>query len=74
MPFEFENTSSGKQREMPKVGSEGAKNVGKVLGSGEPGKAGGFRKGGYGPGYDRVGGKTGLQVKIPAYRDQSRVK
>jgi hypothetical protein len=51
----------------------GAASVGKILGAGEPGKASGFRPGGHGPGYNHVGGKTGLQVRIPNTRDQSNV-
>ncbi len=75
MPFERENTSSGKKQEPMRVSKDtGAKNVGKVLGAGEPGKASGFRPGGHGPGYSHVGGKSGMQVKIPDVRDQSRVK
>lgn len=73
MPFDIENTSSGKHKEMPKVGSEGARNVGKVLGRGEPGKASGFRPGGRN-GYNVCGGSSGMQVKIPEIRDQSKVK
>ncbi len=66
------NTSSGKPKEPFKL-ENGAKQVGKILGAGEPGKAQGFRPGGHGPGYDRVGGPSGMQVNIPAYRDQSKV-
>lgn len=69
-----ENTSSGKVKQPMEVSkAEGAKSVGTILGSGEPGKASGFRPGGYGPGYDCVGGKTGMQVHIPKTRDQSNV-
>lgn len=69
-----ENTSSGKVQKPMEVSKEtGAKSVGKVLGAGEPGRASGFRPGGYGPGYDCVGGKTGMQVHIPKTRDQSNV-
>lgn len=75
-----ENTASGKlsgplePRDGLRVSKDtGAKSVGKILGSGEPGKASGFRPGGYGPGYDCVGGKTGMQVHIPKTRDQSNV-
>ena len=67
-----ENTSSGKPKEAMKLES-GAKQIGKILGAGEPGKASGFRPGGHGPGYDRVGMSTGMQVKIPNTRDQSNV-
>jgi hypothetical protein len=52
----------------------GAASVGKILGAGEPGKASGFRPGGHGPGYNYVGGKSGMQVRIPSTRDQSNVK
>jgi len=74
MPFNFrENTSSGRQREMPV--HKGPKSVGKILGSGEPGNVHGFRPGGHmQTGYNTVGGKSGMQVKIPSYRDQSKVK
>ena len=74
MPFNFrENTSSGKQREMPQVRS--IQKVGKILGTGEPGNVHGFRPGGHmQTGYNTVGGKSGMQVKIPSYRDQSKVK
>jgi len=72
MPKERANTSSGKPQKGFELES-GAKQVGKVLGAGEPGKAQGFRPGGYGPGYDRVGGRSGMQVKLPSYRDQSDV-
>jgi hypothetical protein len=74
MPFNFrENTSSGKQREMPQVRS--IQKVGKILGSGEPGNVHGFRPGGHmQTGYNTVGGKSGMQVKIPSYKDQSKVK
>ena len=64
-----ENTSSGKPQ-APFDLANGAKQVGRVLGAGEPGKATGFRPGGYGPGYDKVGGKSGMQPKIPDYRDR----
>jgi hypothetical protein len=77
MPFNFrENTSSGKPQEaMSVTKATGAKHVGKVLGTGEPGNVHGFRPGGAcQTGYNTVGGKSGLQVKIPAYRDQSKVK
>src|ERR1700733_9046896 len=67
-----ENTSSGKPKEAFDLTS-GAKQVGKILGAGEPGKASGFRPGGHGPGYNYVGGKEGMQVKIPNTRDQSNV-
>ncbi len=58
--FNFrENTSSGKPKEALSVTkTTGAKCVGKVLGSGEPGNVHGFRPGGHGPGYDRVGGRS----------------
>lgn len=64
--------SSGKPKE-PFILENGAKQVGKILGAGEPGKASGFRPGGHGPGYNYVGGKSGLQVKIPDITDQSNV-
>lgn len=67
-----ENTSSGKPKEPMEL-TNGAKQVGKVLGAGEPGKASGFRPGGHGPGYNHVGGSSGMQVKIPTTRDQSNV-
>jgi hypothetical protein len=69
-----ENTSSGKVPQPMEVSKDtGAKSVGKILGAGEPGKASGFRPGGHGPGYNHVGGKTGMQVSIPTTRDQSNV-
>jgi uncharacterized protein YwbE len=68
-----ENTSSGKPQEPMKLES-GTKTVAKALGAGEPGRAQGFRPGGHGPGYDRVGMSQGMQVKIPDIRDQSNVK
>ena len=67
-----ENTASGK----PKKGMDlqsGVKDVARALGAGEPGKASGFRPGGHGPGYNHVGGHTGMQVRIPSVRDQSAV-
>lgn len=68
-----ENTSSGKPKEAFDL-TNGAKQVGKVLGAGEPGKASGFRPGGHmQTGYNTVGGKSGMQVKIPTVRDQSSV-
>ena len=67
-----ENTSSGKPQ-APMSLESGAKQVGSILGAGEPGKASGFRPGGHGPGYDRVGMSTGMQVQIPKTRDQSNV-
>ena len=67
-----ENTSSGKPQAPMKLES-GVKDVAKALGAGEPGKASGFRPGGYGPGYDCVGGKSGMQVHIPKVPDQSNV-
>jgi hypothetical protein len=67
-----ENTSSGKPKEAFNLTS-GAKQVGGILGAGEPGKASGFRPGGHGPGYNHVGGPSGMQVKIPTVRDQSSV-
>lgn len=67
-----ENTSSGRPKRPMELES-GVKDVAKALGSGEPGKATGFRPGGYGPGYDCVGGKTGMQAHIPKTRDQSNV-
>lgn len=73
-----ENTASGKlsgplePRDGLKIES-GVKTVAKALGAGEPGRAQGFRPGGYGPGYDCVGGKSGMQVHIPKTRDQSNV-
>lgn len=75
--FKFrENTASGKPKEAMDVSKEtGAHKVGKVLGSGEPGNVHGFRPGGVcQTGYNTVGGKSGMQVKIPAIKDQSRVK
>lgn len=66
------STSSGKPQE-PMILENGAKSVGKILGAGEPGRAQGFRPGGHGPGYNHVGGKSGMQVKIPDIRDQSNV-
>lgn len=72
MAKERSNTSSGRPKEAFNL-TRGAAQVGKILGSGEPGRAQGFRPGGHGPGYDRVGGKSGLQIKIPAYHDQSKV-
>jgi hypothetical protein len=74
MPFNFrENTSSGRQREMPKVRS--IQKVGGILGSGEPGNVHGFRPGGHmQTGYNTVGGRSGMQVKIPNVRDVSKVK
>jgi hypothetical protein len=77
MSFNFrENTASGRKQEAMDVSkATGAKNVGKVLGAGEPGNVHGFRPGGHmQTGYNTVGGKSGLQVKIPGYRDQSKVK
>ena len=67
-----ENTSSGKPQEPMKLES-GVKDVGRALGAGEPGRAQGFRPGGHGPGNDRVGMPSGMQVKIPTVRDQSNV-
>ena len=68
-----ENTSSGKTQEPMKLES-GAAQVGGILGSGEPGKATGFRPGGYRQtGYNTVGGSSGIQVKIPNVTDQSNV-
>jgi hypothetical protein len=73
--FERENTSSGKvQQPAGSVKESGTRTVAKVLGAGEPGKASGFRPGGHGPGYNYVGGRSGMQVKIPSVRDQSKVK
>jgi hypothetical protein len=74
MGFNFrENTSSGKQREMPQVRS--IQKVGGILGRGEPGNVHGFRPGGHmQTGYNTVGGKSGMQVKIPSVRDVSKVK
>lgn len=66
-----ENTSSGKPKEPMKLES-GTQTVAKALGAGEPGKASGFRPGGAN-GYNVVGGVSGMQVKIPAVRDQSNV-
>ena len=69
-----ENTASGKlQAPAGSVKESGAHTVAKVLGSGEPGKASGFRPGGKN-GYNVVGGSSGMQVKIPSIRDQSKVK
>jgi hypothetical protein len=65
------STSSGKPKE-PFILENGAKQVGKILGAGEPGKASGFRPGGRN-GYNVVGGVSGMQVKIPDITDQSNV-
>jgi hypothetical protein len=67
-----ENTSSGRPEKAFEL-TNGARQVGKILGAGEPGKASGFRPGGHGPGYNYVGGKSGMQVKIPTIVDQSNV-
>lgn len=67
-----ENTSSGKPQEPMKLES-GTQTVAKALGAGEPGRAQGFRPGGHGPGYNHVGGRSGMQVSIPTVRDQSAV-
>ena len=73
-----ENTASGKlshplePRDGLKIES-GVKTVAKALGAGEPGRAQGFRPGGHGPGYNHVGGATGMQISIPKTRDQSNV-
>jgi hypothetical protein len=75
--FKFrENTASGKPQEAMDVSkATGAKSLGKILGAGEPGNVHGFRPGGVCQvGYNQVGGKSGMQVKIPGYRDQSKVK
>lgn len=75
--FKFrENTASGKPKEALDISkTTGAKSLGKILGSGEPGNVHGFRPGGHmQTGYNQVGGKSGLQVKIPGYRDQSKIK
>ena len=74
MGFNFrENTSSGRQREMPQVRS--IQKVGKILGAGAPGNVHGFRPGGHmQTGYNTVGGRSGMQVKIPSIRDVSKVK
>jgi hypothetical protein len=73
--FKFrENTASGHPKKALDISKEtGAHNVGKVLGAGEPGNVHGFRPGGA-TGYNTVGGRSGMQVKIPSYRDQSKVK
>lgn len=56
-----ENTSSGKDNPQPHVGDQGTKLVAKKLGAG-------------GPGSPYCGGKSGMQVRIPSVRDQSKVK
>lgn len=57
-----ENTSSGKPQPKMEIGAEGAKLVAKVLG---------YKSG---PSNPKVGGRSGMQVKIPEIRDVSRVK
>lgn len=74
--MERENTSSGRiQEPAGSVKESGTRTVAKVLGSGEPGRAQGFRPGGHmQTGYNTVGGRSGMQVKIPTIRDQSKVR
>lgn len=75
--FKFrENTSSGKPKEALSITKEtGAHKVGKVLGAGEPGNVRGFRPGGKCQvGYNQVGGRSGMQVRIPNVPDKSKVK
>jgi hypothetical protein len=68
-----ENTSSGRPQ-APMELTSGSKQVGGILGAGEPGKASGFRPGGHmQTGYNTVGGRSGMQIKIPKTRDQSNV-
>jgi hypothetical protein len=74
MPFDVENTSSGKLQEPAgAVKASGARTIAKILPNGEPGSAKGFRPGG-GNGYNVVGGKSGMQVRIPGVRDVSKVR
>lgn len=56
-----ENTSSGKPQPEMHIGDSGAKQVARVLSDGKPSSP-------------KVGGKSGLRVTIPAWRDQSKVK
>lgn len=56
-----ENTSSGKAQPEMHIGDSGTKTVARVLSDGKPSSP-------------KVGGKSGMQIKIPAWRDQSRVK
>ena len=75
--FKFrENTASGRPKEALDISkATGAHYVGKVLGAGAPGNVHGFRPGGHmQTGYNTVGGKSGMQVKIPSVRDVSKVK
>ena len=75
--FKFrENTASGRPKEALDISkATGAHHVGKVLGAGAPGNVHGFRPGGHmQTGYNTVGGKSGMQVKIPSVRDVSKVK
>lgn len=71
-----ENTSSGKPQEPSgQVRESGTQTVAKVLGAGEPGRVNGFRPGGHmQTGYNTVGGRSGMQVKIPGVRDVSKVR
>jgi hypothetical protein len=63
MAFERENTSSGKvQSAAGSVKESGAHTVARVLGnSSHPSSPG-------------AGGKSGMQVKIPNVRDQSKIR
>lgn len=56
-----ENTSSGNAQPEMHIGDSGTKTVARVLSDGKPSSP-------------KVGGKSGMQIKIPAWRDQSRVK
>lgn len=56
-----ENTSSGKLQPEMKIGDSGAKQVARVMNDGKPSSP-------------KVGGRSGMQIKIPAWRDQSKVK
>ena len=67
-----ENQSSGKPKGAMNL-QRGVKDVARALSPGAPGSPNGFRPGGYGPGYNQVGGKSGMQVRIPNVRDQSNV-
>ena len=63
MAFERENTSSGKLQEPAgSVKESGAHTVARVLGGSSH------------PSSPKSGGKSGMQVKMPAYRDQSKVR
>lgn len=63
MSFERENTSSGKvQAPAGSVKESGAHTVARVLGSSSH------------PSSPKVGGHSGMRVKIPTVRDQSKVK